>query len=1270
MERNNRFFSGGNGCFLAVAVMVAVAVFLAGGPRAGAQTWTDGDLVTLQRAVKPIHIRELRRAIYNKRMLCGMSAPVWENPNIISKVTPIRAQHVEELRQTLKDIYDLPPARPLPEGVVLETDIPADAAIQASHIYELRTSLEVVSCCGDGECNPPYEELANCPVDCGACTYSDWVIMGCGVSPCEPNEIMRTKTAPEEGCLDLIECVTAYDSCCNYGPWEDYTCGGGECDPTAMQQIQRSATGVEDCPERFQCAELKSCCDYAGLVWQCGYDILYPDTQWLEVNIPANPACDPEFGTIYTADDPVSKANCCDYGMQTSSCGGEVEGVVYPDSTLITYRSAGNSNCAADITITPNADDCCDYGGIEVPPSCGATLKVDGEMVTFPNTTFLQFRTPANTNCDHKIVQQIDIEDDPTKYCCSYSGFTGNCGYGSYPDTDWIEYNVPGVVDLACPTEYRNHIENADSCCCFASTSACGDGVTYPTSSMVISNAPTCNPSCPTQVTEDPFNEACCGYGPWQYDQCGYPGYYDDTYLVDFREPTNPVCSPIFGDVFGPNKDECCNYPDPSVQCGGTWDGVDYPETTCIYGASKPANPNCPDCFGGVEEMCDYCCDYEVTSAHCGDGVTYPVTTLFETLTPANPSCDVLVDQATPDGCCGYGGFTRVCGYDGRPLTTSVQVMTPTQNFAECPTVVQNEIANDPFCCGYGGFQAPQCGYSGWYPGHTLLEVNEPSNAYPGCDPLFQNVVPNEYTCCAYGSATSACGDGVTYPTSSWVTTQISATGCDPIVTEQANHQSCCDYPASPTTECGALSYPITYLVSYFESPTNPTCAVQIVGVPAFDEVCCQYGSLQQSCGDGVMFPVTDYVSWQEPGIVHASCPIKVISQIHNDNTCCGYPPTYTLMCGYAPLVYPETPRVEIKEPTLTECPVRSRNPYPYHDTCCEYTTNYYCGYGAPLNVPATHYVAVKEPGGGKSCPVVKVSQTNYAEICCGYTTGTTEDLGCGASYDGLTCNYDRRLIVTTPVNTNCPVQKTCTYAASCTTCSAGETLACPPVNGCPYQRVCVGGVWSACQQANPVCTPGEVVNCEPNPDGFISRKTCNICGTGWGPCWCDPQETQICTTSSSCPGIGTCSGGGWTACEQSNPTCGPGSTRDCTLGDGNPGVEECVSCGNAYEACRCLPGVVYCYIDGVLGTQSCNTSTGLYGTCVCISGSTKTCTAATGCTSGVVYCNNATGAFDGACELPYSDCTPGATRSCLKYFIIPGTESCTDCGNWSGICL
>ncbi len=1253
--------------------MVVCTVFLVLLSEYGAfsQTWTDDDLATAQRPVKPIHIREMRRAIYNKRMLCGMSSPTWQEPNIIEKVTPIRAQHVEELRQAIRDVYDMPPSRTLPDGVILATDVPEESAIRADHIFEIRLSIEEVSCCGDGECNPPFEDLDNCPVDCGACTYSDWVILGCGVSPCDGNEIQRKKTAPEDGCQDLIECIAAYDTCCNYGAWEDYDCGGGECDPTAMRQIQQSATSVAGCEDRYRCLELESCCDYAGFVWQCGYDILYPDTQWLEVNIPDNSACEPEFGTIYEADDPISKANCCDYGAQSSSCGGEVEGVTYPDSTLITQRAAGNPNCEDDITITPNADDCCDYGPIETPPSCGATLRVDGVMTTFPDTTFLQFRTPTNPNCDHKIVQELAIEEDPTKYCCQYSGFQGDCGYDPvYPDTDWIEYNIAGVVDVSCPVEYRNHLPNADSCCCYESTSICGDGVTYPTSSMITSKTPTCNPSCSTEVTEDTFNEACCGYGPWQYDQCGYAGYYDDTYLVDYRSPTNPLCDPIFGDVCGPNHEDCCGYPEKDVVCGGTWEGVVYPETTCIYDAAKPANPNCPDKCGSIEEMCDYCCDYEITSSHCGDGVTIPVTTQVVTRTPNNPNCDVIVDEQIPDGCCGYpAGSSRICGYDGRPATTSVEVMEPTQDFDDCETIIQNEIENDPFCCDYAGFQASQCGYSGWYEAHTRLEVNEPNNAITGCDPLFQNVVPYEYECCEYGTATSTCGDGVSYPTSSWVTTQTSAAGCDAIEGEETNHQNCCNYPASPTTECGALGYPETYLVSYLESSTNPTCEIQIIGTPAYDEVCCQYGSLQQGCGDGVQFPLTDYVSWHEPGLVHVDCPVKVISQIENDDTCCGYPAEYTAVCGYSALGYPETTLVEIKEPTLAECPVKSRNPVPYDDTCCEYTTNYYCGYPSPLDIPDTNYVEVKEPGGGKSCPVEAVNETAYAEICCGYTTGTVQDLGCMASYDGLTCSYDQRLIVTTPTNANCPEEKECNYDVSCTTCTTGDTLACADVNGCPYQRICEDGYWSSCQQVNPLCTPGEIVDCEPNADGFISKKTCNVCGTAWGPCWCDPQETQSCTTSASCPGIGTCSGGGWSPCEQSNPTCIPGSTHDCTLGDGNPGVEDCNSCGDGFGTCRCLAGAVYCYIEGVLGTQTCNTTTGLYEDCVCISGSTKQCTTTSGCTAGVIYCNDGTGLFDGDCELPYSECTPGETRSCLKYFIIPGTETCMSCGNWSGVC-
>jgi len=61
-------------------------------------TWTDNPLST-STGIKATHINQMRTALQNIYSACGQSAPSWtDSPTVTAGVTPVRAQHINELR--------------------------------------------------------------------------------------------------------------------------------------------------------------------------------------------------------------------------------------------------------------------------------------------------------------------------------------------------------------------------------------------------------------------------------------------------------------------------------------------------------------------------------------------------------------------------------------------------------------------------------------------------------------------------------------------------------------------------------------------------------------------------------------------------------------------------------------------------------------------------------------------------------------------------------------------------------------------------------------------------------------------------------------------------------------------------------------------------------------------------------------------------------------------------------------------------------------------
>ena len=66
--------------------------------------------------------------------------------------------------------------------------------------------------------------------------------------------------------------------------------------------------------------------------------------------------------------------------------------------------------------------------------------------------------------------------------------------------------------------------------------------------------------------------------------------------------------------------------------------------------------------------------------------------------------------------------------------------------------------------------------------------------------------------------------------------------------------------------------------------------------------------------------------------------------------------------------------------------------------------------------------------------------------------------------------------------------------------CEPGIAVDCLTAEGCDGKQDCINYQWTACEKNKMTCTPGSkrpcaVVECQ------VGHKTCNTCGTGYGPC-------------------------------------------------------------------------------------------------------------------------------------------------------------------------
>ncbi|MEM2137469.1 MAG: hypothetical protein QW568_00075 [Candidatus Anstonellaceae archaeon] len=84
--------------------------------------------------------------------------------------------------------------------------------------------------------------------------------------------------------------------------------------------------------------------------------------------------------------------------------------------------------------------------------------------------------------------------------------------------------------------------------------------------------------------------------------------------------------------------------------------------------------------------------------------------------------------------------------------------------------------------------------------------------------------------------------------------------------------------------------------------------------------------------------------------------------------------------------------------------------------------------------------------------------------------------------------------------------------------CNDGEVRECGS-DSCPGKQECAGGFFGSCQTPKKVCVPGQKVGCSSSACSF-GYKTCNQCGTEYGPC---TPDGSLNTTSTKCSSNASC---------------------------------------------------------------------------------------------------------------------------------------------------
>lgn len=1063
---------------LRIKILLFTAIILAGiaflHPQiAGSLEWTDPTL-SPSSPIRAVHFTELRSQVNNQRLQCGLGTYSFSE-TIVSKTTPIRKSHLDEIKEAIDQISTngsvprTPPSTPN-----IGTINAGQTAISLNHINDLRTALANTTCCGDGICQVADETTVNCPGDC-LCTYTPSSGTTCGEMGCPSGSVLITQTATEGPvlCPDKYSCENKPSLCCSYflsavGCGDNIHCG----ETQSMTEKVGQGCIVPD-NERYLCGADESCCTYDTTDLGCGATVngtTYPFyTRVYQTTDAVHPQC---LDKIVTVD---NEADCCSY-KYAEGCGSNLDdgagttyascnGTTYDEGTWVecTWSDTFPVDCTPTIISNENSANCCNYTETSTcidkfDPAIPATYVGVTKQTVSEDVT--------NPDCDPTITEE-EFHDD----CCGYNTTRDECE----SSTNWVQYTDADNADCPSKSVTKNtSINDASNICCNYGDPVvtCGGqcnsrGIVYPLGTKVICT-PAGNSNCEDIVTTNPNDDVCCGFedktacgGKFSPSEeaCGGDGTYSPSDLISCKVSATmrgAGCDDVIT-AQEVNSDTCCQYSSGGLGCGANCNGTVYPADTKITTCEVSATGFCPEVIS-TEENHNDCCQF-VTDAtwQCGGtcgSQTFEPNEAYKCTRPTinvalcnDATTAIVADAATSIAeCCNYTTASG-CGItcDGNTHTAIENVTCQTSAVAGCPTI---ETATSTLgCCTYNNIQGCDLECNGVNYGANewidCNEVNPPSMTAFGCTDQLDadSPVVNANACCNYASNSGwglSC-NGTSYPAYYWVTCQTSAvTDCDDIVDNAADQtDTYCGYTYSSgyAQTCAGITYSAG---EYTECKTksvgapgyaDPYCDEVLVSGPTFDGdgTYCQYSEVApyQGCGvncAGTDYPVSDYVVCRTSLTGNPGCNAPTLTRLDTDDPSCCVPAEYTttqgcgIDCGNV-TTYADTDFITcVSIPSKPSCPATATKDIGSLTCCTDYTTTEGCGIscdgGSTYYADNKYVTCYDSPTAG--CNKTPVIASNSSDLCCNFQTDESCGLACeSTSYPDTTLVKCRTSAVT-----------------------------------------------------------------------------------------------------------------------------------------------------------------------------------------------------------------------------------------------------------------
>lgn len=102
--------------------------------------YTDDPIMPLGTIIRAEHVRELRARIDRLRRRFNLSPYSWTDPTLTQTVTPVKAQHFQDLRNALCSVYTLVYGRTTP-SICVAPALAAGQTVMAAHVSDLRAAV-------------------------------------------------------------------------------------------------------------------------------------------------------------------------------------------------------------------------------------------------------------------------------------------------------------------------------------------------------------------------------------------------------------------------------------------------------------------------------------------------------------------------------------------------------------------------------------------------------------------------------------------------------------------------------------------------------------------------------------------------------------------------------------------------------------------------------------------------------------------------------------------------------------------------------------------------------------------------------------------------------------------------------------------------------------------------------------------------------------------------------------------------------------------------